>query len=347
MLSSQRQLLETEEVGQGLLQGHKEGVRRKAEETMKEFLLQAIRDYLSSIKDKWFRNTGRERAGKLSDLIENELAGFENLDDMQLAARIISYVEKPRGQGPLDTSTDLRRALVDGICKFIFPDTYQTIVRQAKHSFEIQRNARIEAATYGARSIATPYVEILFNKQLDKVKGFFEQTQAKLEFNTEEYPYVAKLLADIKAYRKTCKSNCCWRIKLTKRKGYRRSGELRDHVLNDLIAKEGLTDYQVMCRMREYLSEPNGHGYLDTSKQLRASLIQGMHSSMGLDRRVVEGQVYSQIQGTLEYCVAARDGSAALAIDERDMYNQARLKHIHETLKDGYDNREELRVSLN
>lgn len=96
--------------------------------TNREFtscLLKSIREYQKSLQSnfcggiKFGRRTGFKRAATLRDHISKDLCGTQGLSDQQILYRMYEYCKMDDGQGPLDTSKELRSNIINAMFKHL------------------------------------------------------------------------------------------------------------------------------------------------------------------------------------------------------------------------------------
>lgn len=83
---------------------------------LKDILLNAIDSYRDEVNahwyTRWFKQSGLLRAEQLTRFICDQLIGRECLNDVQLCARVLEMATLSNGEGMLETSKDLRIALM-------------------------------------------------------------------------------------------------------------------------------------------------------------------------------------------------------------------------------------------
>jgi hypothetical protein len=329
--------------------------RRQQYQTYQEYLLHVVDQYLNSIKDKWFRNTGRARAAELKLRVEF-LSKTEGLSDEQLIACMMDYTNMQHGTGMFGSSNELRRAVVKSMWQYLEIDP-QEVSNKASEFYE----PTLSAMTYASMSpsgggealgmaLAYPYeaAECDAGKYVVSAKLVALATERLGNDRPQASPLLQALEDTIKAYQDSLKSTWCWGgIKLGRQTGYDRATALLKHIKFDLFLRDNLTDDQIAWRLCEYMREPNGDGRLGTSKELRAGLSRCLSMHMFGDnqdkRNVIDGEIRdAQVE---QFLLLGASSVADPSIDISRIAINTRIKHIHAELRDR--RREELQVSNN
>ena len=248
-------------------------------------LFAVIAGYVQENKDKWLHRSGVARARALKEMIASQLVANQGLTDLQLMWRLYSYVEMARCVGPLDTSTDLRFAILDHLCQFLnisSVDISKTEMQKRMVVVQARRSAMqtgmVGPMVFDEQRIKEEARSVLVLRKLTRA------VNAKLG-TSEEYKMI--LLDAIDAYQAEA------RTKWFKGEGIERADQLKDFVNTQLIGREKLDDRQLCARMLELLRMPVGcdQGKLGTSKDLRHALLKSMCQYLQVDEQKILDEI--------------------------------------------------------
>ena len=248
-------------------------------------LLVAIASYVESNKDKVLRKSGIARARSLKAMVCVQLVEREQLNDLQLMWRMLSYIKMARGAGPLDSSTNLRFTILDYLCRFlnVSQGDINALVTQKR---DVLIQAMLASANSGMTGFMLDEQKIKEEARIELATQKLASIRCSIDGNVSEALKNTLLLA-INAYQVEAKDR--W----FKGEGIERAEELKEFINTQLVGREKLNDSQLATRMVEMLSLPVGfaQGMLGTSKDLRHTLAKSMCAYLNLDEEVMGAEI--------------------------------------------------------
>lgn len=294
--------------------------------------IRAIDDYLEEIKNKWFRNTGRERAAQLKNTIRY-IQKHEQLTDTQMMWRLYELTSMAHGEGPFGSSTLLRKYVYKCIATQLgILDSQVERVAVAEQSSDVKAfAATASAGTYG--SVYVPMRDDVA-REIAYRKLIYRELCNEQHLDDELTPsesYKDALLRELKAYRASLKGHC-FGVKFGRRSGFDRADQLIKHIENELVARQQLNDEQLMWRMRYLLAAENGSGLMGTSTELRRCLTNQLCNML-----LTQAERDSAVKSINDWAVfTLTNGHGAHVMhDYNDRINNARINKITEALKQG------------
>lgn len=257
-----------------------------SEDNFQDTLDTVINDYIQKNKDKYLKRTGVERAEALKRLLLS--LKTEKLSREQLMWRLLSYIKMEHGTGPLDTSTELRMAILN----FLVSDKAAKVDKQVIGAaydamYQVELKAMAQCAEVGMwYHIDIQKIEM--RAKLLHVEKNLSAMSADAAIPAVEFK--DKVLAAIDAY--IAQANADWYNRLfLKSTGIKRAAELKKFISEQLVGTEKLNNHQLCARILELASMPVGSGQpiFDTSKDLRNAVLTSMCDFLKLDERKLLG----------------------------------------------------------
>jgi hypothetical protein len=197
--------------------------------------------------------------------------------------RLRSYIEMAKGEGVLDTSTELRNVLVDRLCASLHVDQHQFEDTLA-YMIKCDCDYMVEAAQFGGMY----YIDM--NALQLKAKLMHVESKLVLKGDAADQTVSSELkdilLNAIDAYRDEV--NAHWYKRWFKQSGLLRAEKLTRFINDQLVNRECLSDEQLCARVVEMASFSNGEGMLGTSKDLRVALMKAISSWQHLNLNEAE-----------------------------------------------------------
>lgn len=259
-----------------------------SEDNFQTALVQAINDYIQKNKDKYLKRTGVERAQTLKRLLLS--LQTEKLSREQLMWRLLSYIKMEHGTGPLDTSTELRMAILNFLVSDKAAKVDEQFISETYNAmYQVELKAMAQCAEVGMwYHIDLQKIEM--NAKLRHVENNLSAMSAHAAAPAVEFK--DKVLAAIDDY--ITKANADWYNRLfLKSTGIKRAAELKKFISEQLVGTEKLDDRQLCARILELASMPVGGGQpiFDTSKDLRNAVLISMCDYLKLDERKLLGVI--------------------------------------------------------
>lgn len=260
-------------------------------------ILTAIAEYVASTNQLRKKKTGRDRAERIAVLV-NQLCDSEELNDSQLAARVMRLIElqdnedrKPKG--PFESSVELRAFVMRTICQHLnVPEN--NVQQQTDETYQQRVNYVRAATSTGAGTYAAAAMprreDVLLEVRLKLAKARLKE-DSENEHHAEpvQSQFVQDLVKAINDYQHSIKYHgCCLpgRVKLWKQTGFDRSVKLRKLIVEEMLGTERLSDEQIKTQLQEMLDCKRHIGIFDTSKQLRASIRNVLNNSIEQQNRI-------------------------------------------------------------
>lgn len=291
-------------------------------------LLADIDIYIERHKTDFWRRTGVARAKELQNLIRTQLIAQEELSRIQLMWRLRSYIEMAKGEGILDTSTELRNVLADRLCTSLKVDQHQ-LEDTLAYLIKCDCDYMVEAAQFGGMY----YIDM--NALQLKAKLIHVDYQLGLKGKAADQTVSSELkdilLHAIDAYREEV--NAHWYKRWFKQSGLLRAEKLTRFICDQLVNTECLSDAQLCARVVEMASFANGEGILGTSKDLRIALMQAMSSwqRLNLNEVAIAKEIDYRIQPVVTpgALTAYFPNPVRIEVGVRAHYINAAMRNLH------------------
>ena len=247
-------------------------------ESYQKKLISEISKYISESQEKYFKGYGLDRASKLKTSISDQLVDAEGLNETQLMWRIYSYLKMNTGEGPLDTSTDLRNRLLDQLCA-------QLSVTDANKADE---KIAITIKQFAGLSPQMNDAELTKVVKLNCVqKALLTRRQEVQEKQIELHQSLQRSIGLCKL--EDFESGC--------------ANRLLEEINGQWSVIEGLNTLQIYARVIELARMPMGKGLFGTSQFLRSQIVDDMCQQFKLDKAMVEAVVKSEMAKPNGYTV--------------------------------------------
>lgn len=267
------------------------GMFTSPEDSFQASLIAVVNDYIEKNKDKFLKRTGVERAEMLRRLLSS--LKTEKLTREQLMWRLLSYIKMEHGTGPLDTSSELRMAILNFLVSdkgIKVDDKLVTQTRTAMYQVELRVMQHCAEVGYWY-PINDQKIEM--NAKLLQAEKKLSAMSANADAPAAEFK--DKVLAAIDAY--INKANEAWYNRMfLKSTGIKRAAELKKLISEQFVGTEKLDDLQLCARILELASMPVGYGQsiFDTSKDLRNVVLTSMCDFLKLDEQELRNKIYDK-----------------------------------------------------
>jgi hypothetical protein len=239
----------------------------------KDLLFADINKYIKERNNKWFKQTGVNRARNLKAFIEKIMLNQEQLTTIQLMWRLYSYATMDMGDGPLGTSKDLRVIILDRMRKSLGVKKEDI---NSKLSERLDTAIDYAVATGGRTAYYVDDDKIKVEVRAETIRpALVSKSSVPVENVSEDFKNL--MLDTIQKYINSIQASG-WFTRWLSSTGLERAEKLKLYINGQLVGKEKLNDSQLFARMLEMTSMFLGEGMLGTSRVLRNELLKVMCS---------------------------------------------------------------------
>lgn len=263
-------------------------------------LIATIDHYIHQRSLKKKQSTGIDRAKCLKASLVNKLVTLEGLSEQQILWRIYDYLFLPQGAYPLETSKDLRKAILENLCGYL------AISKQMLEEKERELTAS----------------ETKFYFQCDK-EGIHQRTRQIL---------ISNVLTSKAAHREAKVPNN-FVIELSKI--FTECNSLRQYrqIQDQWLGVEGLNEHQLLCRLSEniQISLMTDQGLLGGNDRLRARIAWQVCQHLSVNESVIHRELMESLGG--RFYISSPFGPVYNNHNPDRVMIDLRLQHMNAALK--------------